>query len=684
MRFIAMLSTIIASVSTFATPLANEQSKAMERVTVTNSNHNSQSIDIIDENLLNRINATHIEQVMTNISGANFARGNGIEYLPALRSPVLTGAGACGSILTMSDNVALRAAGFCNINELFEAPFQFADSIEVYKGVQSAAFGSNAQNGVINVITPEVLSEDLIAVKSTISSNDDYSANIDTNHADSNLRGQLLVTKNGGWRQASGYEQQKLQLKHFYQGRNATITSSFNLNHLNQQTATYIVGKDAYKDEQLAEQNLNPEAYRDAYSLRASSNIDTKLNDDIVLSVTPYIRHTDMTFLMHFLPGQPIESTQTQSVGVKSQIALTTFDPVDLMLGLDGEYTDASVLQYQIQPTEGSDFLKETIPQGKHYDYKVKASNIAPFARINWRLYDSLNATGGIRFDHQKYDYKNDMLNGRTDEFGVPCGFGGCRYSRPEDREDSFDNTSWQIGLHWQATSKINAFVDFGNGFRAPQATELYRLQRDQKVADLDSEHTEQIQIGLSRLAKDSYIKLVAYYSEKDDIIFRDSNAFNVSGGKTRHKGIELDYRLKLFDGLTFISAASYSAHNYRNVVNDAYLSSIATNMMDSAPRWISNSKLIYQFNDALIIELEHIFQDEYFTDASNLHEYDGHQLINTRASYQYSQHLAISVRALNRLEEAYADRADFSGFSGDRYFPGLPRTLYVDVSYTF
>ena len=72
----------------------------------------------------------------------------------AIRSPVLTGAGACGAFLVLEDGLPSRPAGFCNVNQLFELDFEQAGAIEVVRGPGSALYGSNALHGTINVLMP--------------------------------------------------------------------------------------------------------------------------------------------------------------------------------------------------------------------------------------------------------------------------------------------------------------------------------------------------------------------------------------------------------------------------------------------------------------------------------------------------------------------------------------------------
>ena len=57
----------------------------------------------IDGTEVDKIDLQHSNQLFNRVSGAWVSRGNGQESLISLRSPVLTGAGACGAFYTAED-----------------------------------------------------------------------------------------------------------------------------------------------------------------------------------------------------------------------------------------------------------------------------------------------------------------------------------------------------------------------------------------------------------------------------------------------------------------------------------------------------------------------------------------------------------------------------------------------------
>ena len=139
--------------------------------------------------------------------GVNLQRGNGQEYLPALRSPVLTGAGACGALLTAEDGIPLTSPGFCNINELFFAHHEAASRIEVLRGPGTAVHGGNALHGVVNVITARRAESSLAGLELGSYGVARFRLNWFA-ESDSGLR--LTAVRDGGFRDDSGYRQLKL------------------------------------------------------------------------------------------------------------------------------------------------------------------------------------------------------------------------------------------------------------------------------------------------------------------------------------------------------------------------------------------------------------------------------------------------------------------------------------------
>ena len=77
---------------------------------------NNQSISSINEQELNELGAQHPKQIFRRSPGLWISRGSGQEHLTAIRSPVLSGPGACGSFLVLEDGLPVRPTGFCNVN----------------------------------------------------------------------------------------------------------------------------------------------------------------------------------------------------------------------------------------------------------------------------------------------------------------------------------------------------------------------------------------------------------------------------------------------------------------------------------------------------------------------------------------------------------------------------------------
>lgn len=656
----------------------------MEEVVVTAS-RSDQKISQISHNAtsigkqsLEMSQHTHINESLFRVSGVWINRGNGQEHLTALRSPVLTGAGGCGAFLMAQDGIPLRATGFCNVNELFESNSEQAERIEVIKGPGPAVYGSNAMHGIINIISPEFKLARHTSVSLESGPHDYYRTRLSTGN--SNWRLDANGTTDGGFKDDSGFDQQKMMLRHHTMNNATRITSTFSYSNLNQETAGYIRGYESYKAAGSRRDNPNPEAFRDARSARFYSKIETQFENGRLV-ISPFARVARMEFLQHFLPGQALEKNGHTSIGVQSVWHMPLAEN-DWIIGLDAEYTRGTLEEFQKMATPGSLFLTATIPQGWHYDYEIDAQVIALFSQLTVSLGENTRLVAGVRLENVEYDYDNQMLDGRSRDDGTLCGFGGCRFNRPADRTDSFSNISPKIGIVHSLAENHQVYTQLSQGYRAPQTTELYRLQNTQSVSRIDSEEIDSLEIGFRGQGSFLGYDVSLYSMRKDNFIFRDTTRTNVDNGKTSHRGVEANLIFRIQDSLTLSFNASFARHQYEN--NPALSATlIEGNDIDTAPREILSARLDWQMTNTSSLELEWVHLGEYYEDPENLHEYEGHDLLNLRYMNQVSPNWSFSARLINLTDEDYAERADY-GFGTDRYFIGEPASIYVSVKRDF
>lgn len=636
----------------------------------------------IDADAIQDTAAVHINQLMQRSAGVWISRGNGQESLPSLRSPVLTGAGGCGAFFMAWDGIALRAPGFCNVNQLFDVNSEQARSIEVIRGPGTAVYGANALHGVLNTLTADPRRGAAQRYALEAGPNDYYRGRVEL-RADAGAHALGVFfngTSDGGYKDDAGFDQQKLTLRHDFDGDTWEVSNALESTNLNQETAGFVQGFEAYEDGARKRENPNPEAYRDSFALRAYSRWEREVNTG-TLRITPYVRRTRMTFLQHFLPWQPVEKNGQDSLGLQLSLSGSN-TTLDWQLGLDMDFTEAYLSEVQAEP------FSPNQPAGVHYDYEVDAVSVAAYAQLEWQPTPSLTLTGGVRLEQNDYDYDN-----RTGD-GSACGpdATNCRFFRPADRNDDFFNGSVNLGLSYALSEQQRVYVRVAQGFRPPQAAELYRLQSGQENADLDSETMRSLDIGLRGQRGGFSYDVALFTMRKDDVIFQDANRQNVSGARTTHEGLELSLRWQGESGWYAGLDGTFARHRYDS--DPSLLGSrldIEGNDIDTAPRHFGSARVGRDWSldtgagggRTLRSELEWVHMGRYYLEPDNAHEYAGHELLNLRLRMQFSARTSASLRVTNLLDEDYAERADF-GFGSYRYFIGEPRGAYVEVDYAF
>lgn len=644
------------------------------------------SLTRIDDLTLEFTGATHHSESLNRIAGVYVQRGSGQESLPAIRSPVLSGPGSCGAFLVLEDGLPTRPVGFCNVNQLFELNYEQAGALEVVRGPGPAVYGANALHGIVNIITPDAADLPPFAFALEGGSHEyaraSFRASSDAVGDGIGIYG--IFTRDNGYRVDSGFDEAKLNLLADTQLGSGTLKLRAAGTWLDQDTAGFIQGKDAYRDPVLREANLNPEAFRRAWSTRLSAHWTRETCEGCADSVRALFRRSEMEFLQHFLIGKPLERNGQTSLLLSGAIQRPLSSNLTLHTGLDAEVSDSDLLEVQDGPaTDGTPAANAIRPAGRHYDYNVKAYTIGAFGSINWNFADRWWLGAALRVEQTAYDYDNRMIAGNTDENGIPCGFGGCLYSRPADRNDDFTNVAPKLDISYEIAEGQRLYAAAASGFRPPEMTELYRLQRQQTVAELDSERVNSIELGWMGTTDRLSWSLAAYALNKRDVILRDANAFNVSNGRTTHRGFEYELRFSPLEQLRIAASGTVAWHRYDfTQAVEGGETIIKGKDVDTAPRNAHHLAVTFIPMARTLAEVEVSHVSEYFIDAANAHTYPGHTLVNTRLRYELSPNWQTTLRVTNLFDRRYADRADFA-FGNYRYFPGRERSWFLEIAYT-
>ena len=630
------------------------------------------ALAIIPADIVNGVGNDHAAEVLNTVPGVNIQMNSGQEHLIAIRSPVLTGGAGQGSFLVMLDGVPVRAPAFGNVNALFEIPYETAEAIEVVRGPGSAKYGSNAVHGVINVLSRDPSDEARYGALSYSSlDRTRFNGVYSSQESDIDWMVAGTVLHDSGWREDSGGQQQKLTARVAGEAGAWDWVGAFDAFNLTQETAGFIQGFEAYLDDDIATSNPNPEAFRDAWTARSHVRL-SRAGENNQLTIIPFALTQRMIFRQHFLPYKGLEKNGHDSAGVLTRFEFEQ-DFIDWTIGADLQIADGFLKETQNAPF-GFFPGDSRFPVGTHYDYEVETISTALFAESRIAITDSLKLLAGLRFEDHQYDYSTNADVGVNGRFNVP-----------DDRTDSFDLLTPKLGVIWTSPQNISIYANYSRGERAPQASDLYRLQSLQTVDDIEVETNDSIEIGArGTLFSMLDFEISAYSMEKSNFFFRDADGLNEPNGETDHTGVELFLSMDNETGWNWDASISYGDHTYafNRDVGRASDDISSGDKVDTAPEWLASTSLGYVWSNTSVFWNAR-YVDEYYLNPANTAEYEGHLVHDLKVTHQLNDNWKADLIVKNVTDEDYADRADFA-FGNYRYFPGEPLNLVVGIRTDF
>ena len=173
---------------------------------------------------------------------------------------------------------------------------------------------------------------------------------------------------------------------------------------------------------------------------------------------------------------------------------------------------------------------------------------------------------------------------------------------------------------------------------------------------------------------------------KRDDVLsYRnpvDGATEAVNAGHTRHRGVEVGLTARPARWLAVNAGYSRAKHTYEDwVVDPAQGIDYSGLEMETAPREVGNLLVTVSPNTRALVSLEVVHLGRYWMDAANTQAYDGHTLLNARASYEVRRGVRLYARLLNAADTRYAESASYTIARGREYAPGAPRSAFVGVA---
>jgi len=689
-----LITGLLFSVSVGATA---ESSHKLEKVVVTSTKESksisdlSESVGVLNQDEIQSVSPSHPSEILNRTAGVYINNLGGEGHMTAIRQPITTG----GVYLFLEDGIPTRPTGFFNHNGLYEVNIPQSDRLEVTKGPGSALYGSDAIGGVINSISANVPDSREQSLNAEVGSYQWQRVLVSMGSPFTQTTGGAFTanfTENTGFRDNADYSRASLNSRILHKlSSNSQANFSVSYSEIDQSGVSGLEFDD-YKNNIEKNEYAGDVGSREVEALRMSAVISTELTSGQLLTLTPFYRNNTSTMMPSWMVSYDpnLRETQFESFGLLSKWRVKQARS-EIVTGLDIDHTPSSYLEEQVTVVSENDIYTDYNETGiNSYDYDATQTSVSPYAQFEYRISQRFITNIGVRYDYFEVDYNNNLASAVD-----------SRHLSPESQTLEYDHVSPKAGIVFNMTPFHDAYFNYRHGFRAPSVSQLFRAGSSSGTTELKPIKTDSFEIGFRGLMAKTYeYEIAIYHMEKSDdivsIVNSDDNRQSVNAGETIHQGIEIGFSGPITTELTFNSSFSYSNQEYGDFTYTYFCFSCSPNnqvvnfdgnQVGKAPKTLGNLALSYQpfalQGFALEAELEHV--GAYYTDETNTQDYQGHQLVNLRSQYQFSQDLEFYLRIQNLMDKRYSTyTSNQVGSDEISYRPGSPLSLYAGIRANF
>ncbi|MBD0403770.1 TonB-dependent receptor [Flammeovirga sp. EKP202] len=640
------------------------------------------AISSIGTTMLEETKPQSLEQVINKVPGVMMADLGSEQHMMAIRQPISTKS----LFLYMEDGLPIRPTGVFNHNALNEINMTMAQNIEVIRGPASALYGSEAIGGAINFITK---TPSLVPTAKVQLRGDSYGyRRVDAIVEGTTDNGKLGVSVGGysairenGYLDHSDFNKSIITAVLTYQV-NESLKLTSNTTYMKYQSDMgSSLDSTSFYDKDFT--SLHNFTKREIELWRSTLTVDKKWSENSKTVAKGFFR----TNTLGQIPSYRIRNDWTNPSVAKGEVnesSLQSYGAViqhnqnipslrtTVRVGASVDYSPTAFWAnyIDVERDEKGRYVGYTSTDSVLTDYETNLLNTGLYAQVEVNPIDRLFITAGVRSDHFKYDYKNNL--------------GEDAFSGAPNSVDYFSAITPRVGATYTMLNGLGFYANYSVGFMPPQVSELYR---GTKVPSLEPSRYNNFEVGTwYSLPKGlGYLEL-AYYTMKGEneivsVLQDDGSYNNENAGSTNHEGVEMALHFKPISQVFVRIGGTYASHTFDqfNTGNEDF----SGNTMANAPNWVSNMELTYKpkFLKGFRTSLEFQKVGDYYMDNQNTKKYEGYHMFNLRFGYQFKG-FDTWLNIMNLTDELYATRVSRSSW-GENYNLGAPRTIQLGIGYT-
>jgi iron complex outermembrane recepter protein len=677
---------VLLSICIFLTGSLFAQQDSLQPVIIstvkfnTNRNQIPLAIGKVTQKELQTLQPIQWGDVLNRVSGVQYVNLGNEQHAFAIRQPI----SFKSYFGFLEDGVAIRPSGLFNNNALLEIHNGDLNNIEIIKGTASAFYGNEAIGGVINYNTNNALNNHYKTIGRLSFTNTqilkaDVFQKIQLNHKQAlQISGSLAQRRNGPYEHYD-FDKQSFAINHNVQfSEKAQLQTRVVYVHF---ISDMIDSKDSISYVKKDYTSKHSFTNREVDALRATSTL-TVVEGNTILK--PYIgfRKNNTTQNPSYLivedvwfGGSPLKAkgeinvqkftSYIAGINNKTQLNKTAIlygasidvSPSGLSRNVTLINKDAQGNYLNFTPT--NDYLARN---------STDISTASAYTQVNHSFSNKLILNAGLRYDVVNYYYQNEGSN----------------------TVEPFNFKAWspRLGLVYNHNG-AGLYANIGKGFTPPQISDIFG---GATPVDLKAANFVNYEVGGWKYIKNinTYIELNAYHlSGLNEIVYslRNNVLQTANAGETAHTGLEYTLRYQSKNAWQLLFSGSVAKHKYIKYQDVTGGYPVQNLVFDGKEMpWAARNSFVLSLGKTITLN-QHKLQlmvdvnrtGKSYLDDFNTLTYNGHTLLNGRATFTFKKNVSVFVHAYNLLNTHHAVLA-YKGKYGFGYNLGELRTFNAGV----